>query len=92
MLATHEDIRQRDLAQAYRLSREAVELSGGKNPAILDTLARVYFELGMLEESIETEQKALALATEDSMKADLGATLDYFKSARAARQEAERAP
>ncbi|MBE7558764.1 redoxin domain-containing protein [bacterium] len=90
MLATHEDIRQRDLAAAYRLGREAMQLSGGRHPAILDTMARVYFELGLVDRAIDAERRALELATDANMKAELAATLAYFESARQVRQEAER--
>ena len=39
-----------------------MQLSGGRNPAYLDTLAAAYAEAGRFPEAVSTAQKALDLA------------------------------
>jgi len=50
----------RDPAQAESYSQRAVELSGGMNPAILDTLAAAQFLTRQVAAAVDTERKALA--------------------------------
>jgi hypothetical protein len=45
------------------LAKQADQLSGGRNPAILTTLAAGYAEAGRFPEAITTAQRALQLAT-----------------------------
>jgi tetratricopeptide (TPR) repeat protein len=60
--ATSPDAAQRNGAEAVALARRAVELSGGRDPAVLDTMAAAYAEAGRFPEAVETAQKALDLA------------------------------
>jgi thiol-disulfide isomerase/thioredoxin len=55
------------LALAKTCAERAVSISGGKEPGILDTLARAQFVNGLTNEAIFTEQKAVDLAP-DEMK------------------------
>jgi hypothetical protein len=45
---------------------EAVKLSGGRDPRILDRLAGVYAELGRFAQAVETARRALAVASEEN--------------------------
>jgi tetratricopeptide (TPR) repeat protein len=62
LLATHPDGAVRNGAEAIGLARRAARLSGGRDPAILDTLAAAYAEAGRFPEAVETAQQALSLA------------------------------
>jgi Tfp pilus assembly protein PilF len=52
----------RNGVEAVELARRAVQLSGGEDPALLDTLAAAYAETGRFAEALETVQRALPLA------------------------------
>jgi Flp pilus assembly protein TadD len=47
---------------AVELASQANELTGGKNPTILHTLAAAYAEAGRFSDAVETAQRALRLA------------------------------
>ena len=55
--------------EAVELAGRAARLSGGRNPAILDTLAAAYAEAGRFPEAVETAQKAIELATRQNKAA-----------------------
>jgi tetratricopeptide (TPR) repeat protein len=63
-LAASPDARDRNGAEAVKLSERAVQLSGGRNPEYLDTLAAAYAEAGRFADAVETARKALELATQ----------------------------
>jgi thiol-disulfide isomerase/thioredoxin len=77
-LLTREGIKERDLGTIEKIAVRANEASGGKDPAILDTLARVWFMQDKKSKAIETQQKAVDLADED-MKKQLQEILDAYK-------------
>ncbi len=52
--------------KAVELARQANALTGGKNPIILHTLAAAYAEAGRFSEAMETAQRALRVAEEQS--------------------------
>lgn len=62
VLATCPQASLRDGKRAVELARQANQLSGGKNPYILNTLAAAYAEAGRFPEALETAQHALQLA------------------------------
>jgi len=64
----------RNGAEAVTLAERAAELAGGKDPAVLDTLAAAYAEAGRFPDAVQTAQKALDLATSQN-KAPLVNTL-----------------
>jgi tetratricopeptide (TPR) repeat protein len=66
VLATSTDPSVRNGAKAVELARQAGELSGGKDPVILGTLAAAYAEAGNFPEAIATAQRALQLAVSQS--------------------------
>lgn len=61
-IATNKDLEKRDLALAEKIAERGNKAANGKDPNILDTLARIQFMNGKKKEAIQTEQKAVALA------------------------------
>jgi tetratricopeptide (TPR) repeat protein len=61
LYATAKDEKFQDKLKALEFAAKAAELSNERNGEILDTLARVYFINGKVNEAIETEKKALKL-------------------------------
>ncbi len=68
-----------DLALALKAAKRAAELSNHKDSAILDTLARVYYEQGDLESAIQWQQRA---AEEAGNRREIIETLDKYLSER----------
>jgi len=66
---------------AWKAIQRAVELSQSNNASILDTLARVYYSAGLIEDAVNTEQAALAKADDAQEKAPLQTSLDFYQSA-----------
>ena len=62
VLATAPEASLRNGAEAIELAQRAVRLSGGREPALLDTLAAAYAETGRFPEAVQTEEKAVRLA------------------------------
>jgi tetratricopeptide (TPR) repeat protein len=61
--ATSPNASVRDGAEAVELAQRAVKLSGGRDPAILGTLAAAYAEAGRFADAVETARTAVDLAT-----------------------------
>jgi thiol-disulfide isomerase/thioredoxin len=77
-IATQPGLEKRDLALAEKAALRANEATQGKEPAVLDTLARVQFMNGKKTEAIATEQKAVNAATDEREKSALKKILaDY---------------
>lgn len=72
---------ERDLALALKAAQRASELREHKDAAILDTLARVYYEQGQLDKAIEWQKKA---SEHNNGEPSIDATLKKY--------EAEKAP
>jgi tetratricopeptide (TPR) repeat protein len=75
-----------DLEVALKAARRAVELSGRNNPPVLDTLARVYYALGALDDAIAVQKEAIEKCADAAEKEDLEETLSYYKKAQALRE------
>ena len=85
ILATHTDNDVADPAQAVQLARRASELTGYKDPVILDTLAAAYAAAGRFDEAVSMAQKALDLARADFPEEtirELSERLDLFRQAK----------
>jgi thiol-disulfide isomerase/thioredoxin len=67
-MATHEGLEQRGLLVAEKIAERANTVAQGKSSAILDTLARVQFQLGKKPEAIASEQKAIKAAADEREK------------------------
>jgi protein O-mannosyl-transferase len=63
LLATCPDNSVRNGQKAVELAQQAVQLSSGSSPEILDTLAAAYAEAGRFPEAIQTADRALNLST-----------------------------
>jgi tetratricopeptide (TPR) repeat protein len=66
MLATNPNASIRNGAEAVALAQRAVQLSDGREPTVLGTLAAAYAEAGRFSEAVQTARKALDLATEQN--------------------------
>ena len=77
-IATQPGLEKRDLALAEKMAGRANEAAQGKEPAILDTLARVQFMNGKTNEAVATEQKALDIVP-DEQKAFLKKFLTSYQ-------------
>lgn len=69
LLATSSEASLRDGRKAVELAQQAVQLSGGLSPQILDTLAASYAEAGRFPEAVETARRALDLSVAQNNKA-----------------------
>lgn len=67
-----------NLDLAEKIIGRAVKATDGKEPAILDTQARVQFMKGQKQAAIDTQTKAVALA-DDNEKSGMQTTLDSYK-------------
>ena len=61
LLCTCSSGKYRDGKRAVVLAKKAVELSGGGNPIIIDTLAAAYAEVGRFNEAIRTQERVIAI-------------------------------
>ena len=77
-ILTDQNIEQRDLKLAETIANRANDAANGKDPGILDTLARAKFMKGQKEQAIELEAKALSLADSDQ-KETIQKSLDSYK-------------
>lgn len=76
-----------DARLALGFAQRAVQLSGGKNPSILDTLAWCLFLVGDVDKAVSVQEKAVALAAKpgSTVSADeLRASLARFKAKKSA--------
>ena len=73
-------VKVRDLDFAVAAAQAAVAGSEGKDAAILDTLARAWWEKGDRAQAIETQRRAVAAATDGAMRESLEATLKAYES------------
>ena len=82
ILATHPDPAVRDRAKAVRLAERAAELTGRRQPVILDTLAAAYAAAGDFERAAATAQEAASLAAAGgatALSADIGTRLALYR-------------
>jgi tetratricopeptide (TPR) repeat protein len=80
---------ERDTALALELSARAVERSGGREPAVLDTRAAAEAAAGRFDDAIATALRAQALAGEDrALAAGIAQRLAGYRAHRAFRRPA----
>lgn len=72
---------QRDLDLALRVATRAVELTEGKEAAILDTLALVYFERGDVRRAVEIQERAWELSKSGPYSKEIEERLEKFRAA-----------
>jgi len=73
------------LPVALKAAQRADELAGGKDPAILDTLAKGYFDSGDTAKALECQEKAVRLAKGTPLETDkdMVARLEMYRKAAA---------
>lgn len=87
--ATAPEARDRDTTRALALSARAVELGGGREPAVLDTRAAAAAAAGRFDEAVATGERALALATGDpALAAQIAQRLAGYRAHRPHRRAA----
>ncbi len=80
-ILTSSKIANRDLELAERAARAAVEATEGKSASVLDTYARALFDGDKVKEAVETQKKALAAASTDKEREELGKSLEKYQAA-----------
>ena len=75
---TPEDLQ--DLDFALRVAKRASQLMDNKDPMILDTLARCYWEMGKKYKAIAWQEKAVELLSDGAMNASILETLNEYKA------------
>jgi len=68
ILATTEDAKIKDVAEAVKFAQKACELTDYKIPYAMDTLAVAYAATGKFDEAIKTAEKAIELARSANRK------------------------
>ena len=81
-LVTDEDLGSRAPRLGLSAAESAVELTARQNAAILDTLARAHYAIGMIEKAIEIQREALAVA-EEGEREGLEPALEYYLEVKA---------
>lgn len=83
ILATHADENLRNPGEAVELSERACELTGYKDPYILDTLSAAYAGAGRFSEAVQTSQKAVDMLISSEQKevaSQVAKRLELFKA------------
>jgi tetratricopeptide (TPR) repeat protein len=83
LLATTPDAPLRNGTKAVALAEHAVQLSAGRNPLFLHTLAAAYAEAGRYADAVTTARRALGLAVEqknDALAATLQQEIKLYES------------
>jgi thiol-disulfide isomerase/thioredoxin len=78
-ITTNPVLQYRDLELAMWAARRANELTSGSDPMIIDTYARAFWATGQKQQAIEHQKKAVELAKDERMKADLERTLKEYE-------------
>ncbi|MEZ6090821.1 MAG: redoxin domain-containing protein [Pirellulaceae bacterium] len=69
----------RDLELALKAAKRSAEITKNEAPIALDTVARVYFEQGKIDEAIQWQQQAVALG--GKFKSEMQQTLQQYQDA-----------
>jgi Flp pilus assembly protein TadD len=71
-------IKHRDRALALTAAQRAAELTGEKEPAVLDAYARALFENGRAEEAIRHQKRAVELCQTEGPRIEMEANLNRY--------------
>jgi thiol-disulfide isomerase/thioredoxin len=75
-------VKNRDLAFALKAAERASELTEGKDASVLDTVSRVHFLKGDIDQAIQIQEKAITLTEDPGERAALKKSLDEYKAAK----------
>ena len=78
LLATSRDPSLRDGAEAVALAQRAARISGNQDASVLDALAAAYAESGRFAEAVETGNRALRLAAQRELSAEIQARVSLY--------------
>jgi thiol-disulfide isomerase/thioredoxin len=73
------DIKDRDTELALQFANQANTLTKNEDPAILDTVARCYYESGDLKNAVKYQEMAVKHAGDDEMASDIKAALKKYQ-------------
>jgi hypothetical protein len=73
-------LKQRDLPFALAAAEAAVTASGGKDGAILDTLARAQFDSGKVSDAVATQKLAIENTPAGDTLTEMKETLTRYES------------
>jgi tetratricopeptide (TPR) repeat protein len=80
MVVDDPEVKTRNLDFALKAAKRANELTQSKDAAILDTLARVFYEKGDLKQAVKWQRLAAENATEGPMADDIHKTLQKYET------------
>ena len=95
VLATCPEASVRNGAEAIELAQRAVRISGGREPAVLGTLAAAYAEAGRFSEAVQTARKARELAVQQNkpgLAESIGAKIPLYKAGTPFRESLQPSP
>ncbi len=79
-VATEDGIKTRDLELALKAALRANDLTGSNDPAILDTVARIFYDKGDVKSALKWQRKAVAAVKDDDKLAEeLRAALEKYE-------------
>jgi thiol-disulfide isomerase/thioredoxin len=86
VIVDDDQVARRDYDEALALALRADEVSNHESAAVMDTLARAYFEKGEIDKAIETQTRAIEAAGKGEQdaraKGEMEAALRKYKSAK----------
>jgi tetratricopeptide (TPR) repeat protein len=90
LLATCPDGKYRDGRKAVENATRACELSQWAVPALLDTLAAAYAEVGEFKQAVKWQSKAIELTADENDKAAMQSHLKLYKAGKPYREEKDK--
>ena len=80
IMASCPDAKFRDGKKAVEFATRACELTGWKNPEVLDTLASAQAEVGDYRAAVAWQERAIKLLTDDRQRSDYRSRLALYKA------------
>jgi peroxiredoxin len=86
-ILTEADLSLRDMELALNSAKRAAELTKRKDSATLDTLARAYYELGVIDKAIAIQKEAVAVAKSKAYKKQFTESIAYYENVKKLKAE-----
>ena len=87
-IVTDNDLESADLGLALDCAQKAARLTAREDADVLNTLARIYYRIGLLDKAIATQKEAISKAHAHKREA-YQKMLDYYNSAKALQEKAQ---